>query len=773
MTLVVQAACPGCKNTLRIPAQWVNQAMRCKHCGLILQAKASPANVTTPPPVTGSPSITTATPPTYPYRTIQGAVSSSIPMGLPPEKRGQVMAPTTGTPTADQVLFGRMLEGQPPPPPQLNKGGSWPKGLFLASCILIIAAIASAVYWPQLSQIVAKPSQPEQAKVDENTPPVQIVQGPTKPPEKQPDPSKPPDKIIQPAKPLDPVKPKDLPKVVDPEKPKEVVKPPEKPKDPIKPPDTGKPPDRIKPKEEVKPPIRTPDPVPQVMGFPRRALAISVNNYLFANPINFGSSGRGSKNVQNLLERLNQGLRIPTDQMALLSDATPGGFARPPLKPVIEKAVSDFITTSRDQDRILVLFIGHAVEIEDEPYLVPLEGDLEAKETLIPLKWLYDRLASSKARQKVLVLDVCRLNPSRGQERPGSGPLGAKLDAALKQPPPGVQVWTACVAAQHSYEFEYPTLNNGVFQEALFDVLGQAGQPDMQGPDGLLPIPRLVDLVNHRLKEILDKEGKVQTSRLSGQEAPAGAAYDSSQPRPPRPSLGMPPPPEGGAATAEVIQGILKELEVLPVKSIRDDQMLKLGLMPVFAAKLMEDYKDDGEKTPFREAIIRTRDLLNAQLKTKRLREEFRAPANEARFKDEIRDYQTKEVAGMLGELSEALDELKIAAKDRDKEKSKRWQANYDFVLARLEMQVAYLYEYTTMLGSMRKELPERDPKIHGGWRLASQPALQGDAAGKRLAVDARKVLDKIAADHPNTPWAVIAKREKFAALGLDWQPIK
>jgi hypothetical protein len=459
--------------------------------------------------------------------------------------------------------------------------------------------------------------------------------------------------------------------------------------------------------------------------------------------------------------------------MVLLSDAAPSGTARPPLKPVIEKTINDFLATSRDQDRLLLMFIGHAVEIEDEPYLVPIEGDLEVKETLIPVRWLLDKLGACRARQKVFVLDVCRLNPSRGQERPGSGPMSAKLDALLKQPPPGVQIWTACVAEQHSYEFEYVALNNGVFQDSLFEILSQGVPGGMQKAEDPIPVAQLVERVNQRMKEMLDKEQKVQTSRLTGEEPAAGAPYDPSQPVPQRVVIEAPAPPEGGPAPLELVQGVLKDLEVPAIKTTRDEQALKVEQMPVFAARLMEAYKDDGQKTPFRDTVVRTREVLNQQLKGKRLREEFRAPPNEARFKDEIKDYQTREVAALLGELNEALEDLKNAGKDRDKEMSKRWQANYDYVLARMEMQIAYLYEYTTMLGSMRKELPARDPKIHGGWRLASQTTLQGDAAGKRLATDARKILEKLAKDHPDTPWAVLAKRERFTALGLDFQPIK
>ena len=109
-------------------------------------------------------------------------------------------------------------------------------------------------------------------------------------------------------------------------------------------------------------------------------------------------------------------LRVPPDQIYVLSDAVYGKEARPPVKPIIEQTVERFLATCRRQDRIVLVFVGHAVEIDDEPYLVPLEGELTAKETLIPLKWLYDRLATCPARQKVLVMDVCREDTARGNE---------------------------------------------------------------------------------------------------------------------------------------------------------------------------------------------------------------------------------------------------------------------------------------------------------------------------------------------------------------------
>ena len=147
---------------------------------------------------------------------------------------------------------------------------------------------------------------------------------------------------------------------------------------------------------------------------------------------------------------------------------------RAPIKPIVEQTIERFLATSRRQDRIVIVFVGHAVDLDDQSYLVPLEGELAVKETLIPLKWLYDRLATCPARQKLLVMDVCREDTARGEERPGSGPMGPKLDAALANPPAGVQVLTACVAKQFSHEYDYATIgNNDVRGGAFLNLLTQ------------------------------------------------------------------------------------------------------------------------------------------------------------------------------------------------------------------------------------------------------------------------------------------------------------
>ncbi len=60
MPQVLQAKCPGCNKVLRIPADWVNQSIRCKHCGMIVQVKSKPAPANAAEPLAPIPQAATA-----------------------------------------------------------------------------------------------------------------------------------------------------------------------------------------------------------------------------------------------------------------------------------------------------------------------------------------------------------------------------------------------------------------------------------------------------------------------------------------------------------------------------------------------------------------------------------------------------------------------------------------------------------------------------------------------------------------------------------------
>src|SRR5436305_9313256 len=77
MSAVVQATCPGCKQVLRIPLDWLNQPFRCKHCRTIIQARG--------PQPAPAPAPSTPTPPPRPRVTPPALpVAAVLPPSAPP-----------------------------------------------------------------------------------------------------------------------------------------------------------------------------------------------------------------------------------------------------------------------------------------------------------------------------------------------------------------------------------------------------------------------------------------------------------------------------------------------------------------------------------------------------------------------------------------------------------------------------------------------------------------------------------------------------------------
>jgi predicted Zn finger-like uncharacterized protein len=539
--------------------------------------------------------------------------------------------------------------------------------------------------------------------------------------------------------------------------------------------------------------------------FPRRFLFVGVHQYAYANPISPTPTTLLMPAV--LREFAEKKLRIDKDQVTILSDLASEKEARPPRKPIIEQTIEHFLATSRPQDRIVLVFVGHALDLDELPYLAPIEGELSNKETLIPLQWLYDRLAACPARQKVLIIDTCRMDSARGEERPGSGPMGPRLDAALANPPPGVQVWSSCIANQFSHEFEQANVKNVVvrgsaFLSLLTQAFAQGG--NVQKPEEPLPLDFLVKQVNGPVQDIvkLRDSGAVQTPRLAGHEVDSGLAYD--------PSVRMPPHIElpkstafaqGGVADPKEIEKLIREVAVPPLKLPRDkgqespeQQAAALAATFPFSAETMKPYAadyhslreilDKPKDYPLRVAILKTAEALDRQGRLNRIRigdkevsadsliEKFRDSGSDAAVKKSLTRSQQDGPALMLVELQELLELMEKVGRNRDREPSKRWQAHYDYVLARLKMRMVYVNEYNVMIAKVKRdELPKLEPKLHNGWRLAAQEKITSPKEVKDLASDARKLMTKLMQEHPGTPWEVLAKRERSTALGLVWQP--
>ncbi len=256
MAQLVQSACPGCKNVLHIPAEWLQQPIRCKHCGTVLQAKptTTPARTAAVPPrAAGNRPSSSAT------RKPQASLAPAASPATPPAHAAAAAPPSS--PFAE--IGPREEDDAPRSRRRRRQRGGWWKGPAVALAVFLIAGIVAVANWDRIVALLPPSPEDEQAVAQNDKSKDPVAQAPRKNVEGK----KPP--TTSKAHPV-----KDNPKKSN---------PPEKGS-------SSKPPKSAPPKTVVTPKPVTPR--PSNSPYPRRALVISVHDYLYANPIQNGQMRR-------------------------------------------------------------------------------------------------------------------------------------------------------------------------------------------------------------------------------------------------------------------------------------------------------------------------------------------------------------------------------------------------------------------------------------------------------------------------------------------------
>jgi len=541
--------------------------------------------------------------------------------------------------------------------------------------------------------------------------------------------------------------------------------------------------------------------------FPRRMLFIHISKYMFLNPLTAGQAG-GEDRTRGAAIRLANEWNVPFDpkdnernQLFVMSDtARPDNLktndVQTPMKNVVEGAYAQFFATSRGQDRIVVYFGGHALEVDGKAYLAPIEGDLDDPEpTLIPLSDFYDKMKACKATQRVVIWDVCRFNPQRGRQRPGSEPMTESLYKSLAAAPPGVEVVITCQPGENALEFFNLQIESGAtanvakyagsaFLESMKSVASKSGRSTSKQPVPSDPIPT-VDWS----KAVADRVTVMATSpvvnlkqkmKLEGRGPPNWVAYNPAEPIAKRFEFPLPPK---GTNPAEVA-AIVNEFSVPSIKLDLIDA--GLGALP-FRDEVMKDYKSDITI----EMVLKDKENYKFQAKTfealdkirsmwtvtsgasggPQMRDDFKAPVNDA-LKNEIKKEQDFWAIG-VAELELINSELDSLEPSRESQQ-KRWRAHYDYARATIKARLAFMNEYNKLMGNVLTEtLPALDAKLgQDTYKLTSLDKMKSSREVQAIAAEAKEAYNKLIVEHKGTPWAIQAKRDKAFSLGLAWQPI-
>jgi hypothetical protein len=105
---------------------------------------------------------------------------------------------------------------------------------------------------------------------------------------------------------------------------------------------------------------------------------------------------------------------------------------------------------------------------------------------------------------------------------------------------------------------------------------------------------------------------------------------------------------------------------------------------------------------------------------------------------------------------------------DRKGEEEPRWQAGYDLALGRALAAKVRTDGYNMMLAEAKQGRAFERPRSNT-WILT--PAADFPASSlERLADEATDSLRRVVADHPGTPWGMLAERELATPLGWRWE---
>jgi hypothetical protein len=111
---------------------------------------------------------------------------------------------------------------------------------------------------------------------------------------------------------------------------------------------------------------------------------------------------------------------------------------------------------------------------------------------------------------------------------------------------------------------------------------------------------------------------------------------------------------------------------------------------------------------------------------------------------------------------------LKTGEPDRDKIKSRRWQAGYDLAMGRTLAVAVRTEAYNGML-ALAKTMKFKNAK-NDTWDLEPSETISVGSTLENDAKKAKEYLNRVVAEHAGTPWAVMAERELATPMGWVWK---
>jgi hypothetical protein len=179
-----------------------------------------------------------------------------------------------------------------------------------------------------------------------------------------------------------------------------------------------------------------------------------------------------------------------------------------------------------------------------------------------------------------------------------------------------------------------------------------------------------------------------------------------------------------------------------------------------------EEYMRRVSKNKARMSLVKAAEMsAQGQLEAPNLR--F-VKSDEATFTNALTEAQ-KAAAILEPRLNTLYEVLRLGEADRVKEVEARWQAGYDLAMGRVTAAKVRTEGYNAMLAAAKRGLKFSNPK-NNTWILEAANEFNTGSQLAKAGEQAKTYLERVAKDHPETPWAMLAELELKTPLGWKWK---
>lgn len=182
-----------------------------------------------------------------------------------------------------------------------------------------------------------------------------------------------------------------------------------------------------------------------------------------------------------------------------------------------------------------------------------------------------------------------------------------------------------------------------------------------------------------------------------------------------------------------------------------------------FSAKQLDD---DLRNNMAKKALVKAATLTIEPLRSPR---RVFPKVSDGDFTALVRDAQKQ--SAVLGPDIDVLHTLlTLGQQDRLRIQEKRWQAGYDLALGRVLAAKVRIDAYNQILAQAKNGMAFREARSDTWELVASDDLSASGSAIEKLGRQARDLLGQVVAEHPGTPWALIAAAELETPLGYAWR---